>query len=148
MTLGKLSLVLVGAALLSPFAARAGDDDHRRHAGWEKRERRVEVHVHAPGCGHHGPPAPPPGRASAAGRYELQPVQRWVPGYHEKVWVPEVCQEKRRPHRRKLVCEGGYYQERWVEGRHETVQEWVWVPRWDGGHRHDARPRIHVSATF
>ena len=133
---GVLTLIL-GATTLLPLGARAEHDDDRR--GGRPRGS-IEVHVHSDRCEHqHG-----------EGRYELQRTQRWVPGYHQKVWVPEVCHEKHRrhghghKHGHKVVCQGGYYEQRWVEGRYETVEEWVRVP-----HR-EARPRVGVrlSASF
>jgi hypothetical protein len=101
------------------------------------RDSAFEVHVHTGGCNHGPQPQPPPRQR---GRYELQTVQRWVDGYHHQVWVPEQCHYK--PHRRVKVCRGGYYEQQWVPGRYETVQEWVWVPgpRWNrhgrGRHGH------------
>src|SRR5262245_3140358 len=51
------------------------------------------------------------------GRYELQNVQRWVPGRY--VDVP---------------CHGGSTVQ-WQPGYYTTVQEWVWVEGFDRPHR-------------
>lgn len=114
--------LLLGSLLLAPAAAFADHDDGpARRSRWSP--PLAEVHVHSGSCGHDGPPAPPPQRS---GRYELRPVQRWVEGYNQQVWVPEHCVYKHRRHR--MRCTGGYYENRWVPGYNETVQEWVWVP--------------------
>ena len=67
-------------------------------------------------------PAPPLHRH---GRYEMRTVQTWVPGYSERVWVPEDC--RYHPRRNRTRCRGGYYSEQWVEGHYEQRPEWVWV---------------------
>lgn len=72
------------------------------------------------------PQRPPRPWPNHHGRYELQTVQRWVPGRYESVWVPESC--RFRPRLGRTVCQGGFYDQRWVPGHYETVQEWVWVP--------------------
>lgn len=117
-------------------AFRYDDDD-------ERTRRFLEVHVHTGAC-HHGQ-APRP--VDSRGRYALQTVQRWVPARYEQVWVPEQCYERGHGRGRghghgrggETRCRGGYYEQRMVPGRYETVQEWVWVPY--GGRRwHDARP--------
>lgn len=111
--------------------------DDRNHGGGNGY---VEVHVHGASC-HHGPaPRPPP---QARGRYELQTVNRYVDGRYERVWVPEVCKE--RHHRRGHVtkCKGGYYDQRWVPGHYEPVQEWVWVSY---GHDGGWRNRPHAAS--
>ncbi len=112
---------LVIAIGLSPVAAlaeheRGSDDDDRRPA--------VEVHVHDSSCHH---PGAPQGQPSREGRYELRTVQKWVPGFHEQVWVPQHCKHRGRGHHR-VKCVGGYYQQQWRPGYHQTVQDWVWVP--------------------
>jgi hypothetical protein len=53
-------------------------------------------------------------------------VNKWVPGRYEQVWVEQNCKYK--PRRNVTKCYGGYYDQRWVEGYYQTVQEWVWVP--------------------
>jgi hypothetical protein len=72
------------------------------------------------------PQQPPRSWPNRQGRYELQTVQRWVPGGYESVWVPESC--RFRPRLGRTVCQGGFYDQRWVPGHYETAQEWVWVP--------------------
>jgi hypothetical protein len=57
------------------------------------------------------------GRHRGHGHYELQNVQRWVPGRY--VSVP---------------CHSGYMQQ-WQAGYYTTVQEWVWVEGRGRGHR-------------
>ncbi|WP_240360155.1 hypothetical protein [Pyxidicoccus caerfyrddinensis] len=114
--------------------------DDRNHGGGNGY---VEVHVHGSAC-HHGPaPMPPP---QARGRYELQTVNRYVDGRNDRVWVPEVCKERytRRGHVTK--CTGGFYENRWVPGHYEAVQEWVWVSYGnDGGWRNN---RAHAASYY
>lgn len=112
-------------------------DDRRGHGGGNGY---VEVHVHGSACNHGPAPLPPP---KARGRYELQTVNRYVEGRHERVWVPEVCKERQRRHSRVTKCRGGYYEDRWVPARYEQVQEWVWVSHgynggWNGNRAHAA----------
>jgi len=95
-------------------------------------------HIHGGGCYHPAPTPPPPEPPRhrwprESGRYELQTVQRWVPGHYEQVWVERECRYK--PRRNMTKCTGGYYDERWVPGYYQPVQEWVWVRgRRHGGH--------------
>jgi hypothetical protein len=130
------------------------DDDRRdRHDDRRDRDDRghdrghgggngyVEVHVHGSACRHGPEPRPPP--RAPRGRYELQTVNRYVEGRRERVWVPEVCEERHRRRSRVTKCTGGYYDERWVPARYEQVQEWVWVPYghhggWSGNRAHAA----------
>lgn len=104
------------------------------------------IHLHTSNCRHDAPPPPPP-RAEPQGRYEIRTVQKWIPGYQEKVWVAEQCttvtkhKDKHGKHKGKgkkhghykhetvtrTVCEPGHYATRWVEGRHVNEEQWVWV---------------------
>lgn len=95
----------------------------------------VGVHVHGSGCHHDDdlPPAPPSGVPQQSGRYELRAVSQWVPGYYEQVFVPGQCYTKQKKWRTRTVCTEGHYEDRWVEGRYEQTQQWVWVE--------DARPQ-------
>ncbi len=104
---------------------RDRDDDHDRwghdHDRWDHDNDR---------WGRHTPQPPAP--QGQQGRYELKSVQQWVPGRYEQVWVPQDynC----RPRWGSPNCTGGYYNQQWVEGHYETVQQWVWVPeRWHRG---------------
>ncbi len=100
---------------------RWDNDDSRRYG-----RAPIQVHVHTGACRHGEQPRPP---QNQQGRYELKIVQQWVPGRYEQVWVPEQCHYK--PRRGVTKCRGGYYEQRWVEGRYENVEQWVWVPsRW------------------
>jgi hypothetical protein len=95
-------------------------------------------HIHGGGCYHPAPTPPPPEPPRhrwprEQGRYELQTVQRWVPGHYEQVWVERECKYK--PRRNMTKCTGGYYDQRWVPGYYQPVQEWVWVQ----GRRHGGR---------
>jgi hypothetical protein len=114
------SFALLTSCLVAPTAlARDRDDDRRERREYHERRE----HRHHEGC-YHGPgERPAPRRAN--GRYELQTVSVWVPGYHEEVWVPEVCKSK--PHRNVARCRGGYYDRQWVEGHYAQRQQWVWV---------------------
>lgn len=62
------------------------------------------------------------------GRYEMRPVQRWVPGHYQQVWVPEQCRVKYRWYGERVRCRPGFYDSRWVPGHVEVAQQWVWVP--------------------
>ncbi|MFP2912657.1 hypothetical protein ACLESD_48135 [Pyxidicoccus sp. 3LFB2] len=110
-------------------------DDRRDHHDDRRGGGYVEVHVHGDACRHGPAPLPPP---KARGRYELQTVNRYVEGRHERVWVPEVCKERHNRRSRVTKCTGGFYEQRWVPARYEQVQEWVWIPHnggWNGGNR-------------
>ena len=77
------------------------------------------------------PPMPARGVPTQAGRYELRNVSRWVPGEWQQVWVNEVCTQRFtgwRHHHRQTVCEPGHYENKFVSGRYEQQQDWVWVP--------------------
>jgi hypothetical protein len=130
---GLFTLAL-SALLLAPAAARA--DDFR---GGQHDASPVGTSVrygHTGGDYRPAPPPPPqPPRSRGprdSGRYELRTVQKWVPGHYEKVWVEETCKYK--PRRDRVKCEGGYYEQRWVEGYNQSVQEWVWVPSHRGAY--------------
>jgi hypothetical protein len=113
--LGSLSAAV--ALMLAPVAAFARDGHYRPSAP----TGHVAVSVNIP-------TSPPRGDPSSDGRYELRPVSRFVPGFEERVWVPEQCFEKRKHHhRRRIDCRGGYYETRVSPGHYEQVQEWVWV---------------------
>lgn len=99
---------------------RYDDDEYNRQYG------HGQGHVHGSQCNHGPQPTPPRNRH---GRYELQQVQKFVPGRYEQVWVPQECRYK--PRRGVTKCRGGFYEQRWVPGHYETVEQWVWVPgRW------------------
>jgi hypothetical protein len=76
--------------------------------------------------------APP--TSNRNGRYELQMVKKWVAGRYDQVWVAQDCSDRSR--RYIMKCQEGHYEQRWVPGRYEKVQEWVWVP----APRHGYRP--------
>ncbi|XXF78729.1 hypothetical protein P2318_02935 [Myxococcaceae bacterium GXIMD 01537] len=135
----------LGTLLFGSTAALADEhrwtgSEHEASANWgggvqlgaEFGQGSFQVHVHSGNCNHGPMPRPPPRQH---GRYEMQTVQRFVPGRYEQVWVPEQCDYRHR--RRAVRCSGGYYEQQWVPGRYETVQEWVWVPaprpRYGGG---------------
>jgi hypothetical protein len=97
------------------------------HGGYDSNYRApIQVHVHTGACRHGPRPTPP---QHQQGRYELRTVQQWVAGRYEQVWVPEQCHYK--PRRGVTKCRGGYYDQRWVDGHYQNVEQWVWVPsRW------------------
>lgn len=66
----------------------------------------------------------PPAPRNQQGRYELKRVQQFIPGRYEQVWVKQEC----RFIRRGDTCPAGYYDQKWVPGHYETVEQWVWVP--------------------
>jgi hypothetical protein len=66
----------------------------------------------------------------ADGRYEMQSTQQWIPASYQQVAV-ERCHEGRRHgwgNRRECRTE---YENRLVPGHYQTVQQWVWVPRYN-----------------
>jgi len=141
---GILSL-LFAAVLFGAGAASADERGRHGRRDDDRHDRRpglVSVHVHGAGCRHAPEPASRPD-----GRYELRTVQSWVPGHHERVWVPEVCHTKHKKHSRRTVCRDGYYDERYVEGYYQQVEEWVWVPAPQRPH-HRHGPAIQVTARF
>lgn len=127
-----LTKLFLAAVLAVPFAASADRDedggDHRRQPS---------AHLHDSECRHQHrvepPPRPPPSRE---GRYELRTVQQWVEGRHEQVWVPERCRYERNG---RVKCRSGFYEERYVPGRYESFEQWVWVPA--PVRRYDLPPR-------
>lgn len=87
--------------------------------------------------GNQGCNAPHPAVAPAPqGRYEQRPVQRWVEGSWQQVYVAERCTvtNGRRHHGRghgqwqRTTCSPARWDNRWVPGHYETVTETVWVP--------------------
>jgi hypothetical protein len=116
---GIFSLAL-GTLLLGSTAMA---DDNQFQPQWNDNGTTVQ----AQGYYRHG--QPPPAPRNQQGRYELRTVQQWVPGRYEQVWVPQQCNYK--PRWGTTKCRGGYYDQRWVEGRYQNVEQWVWVPsRW------------------
>jgi len=126
----RFAALVVGSLLLAPAAALADRDSHDRYP--DRRGRN--------GGGAYRP-APPVIQPRGGGRYELRPVQRWVEGRNEQVWIPEQCVSRHHGHRVK--CYPGYYENRWVPGYNQTVEEWVWVPRVYG-----PRGGVRVSFNF
>jgi hypothetical protein len=129
---GLFTLAL-SVLLLAPVAARADDSrwGGQHEATPVGQDSHAEQHFHTGGC-YHPAPTPPPAQPPRSewprqsGRYELQTVNKWVPGRYEQVWVEQSCKYK--PRRNVTKCHGGYYDQRWVDGYYQTVQEWVWVP--------------------
>ncbi|MBF5046095.1 hypothetical protein FGE12_27015 [Aggregicoccus sp. 17bor-14] len=141
-----------GAALADDHgASRGGDRDEGRREWRDRRDDRrddrrgpgavINVRVGG-GVVYHRPPEPAP---RPDGRYELRTTQRWVSGYEERVWVPEVCTTEQHHHMRRTTCRDGYYDTRYVDGHYEPAEEWVWVPY---PPRPYGRPGITVTARF
>ncbi|MFP2928050.1 hypothetical protein ACLESO_23185 [Pyxidicoccus sp. 3LG] len=125
------AVLALGTMLLGSSVAQADDKGVTDLANQEAAKRRGGGYHDDRGHGGYRPaPRPPP---QARGRYEMQTVNRWVEGRNERVWVPEVCQERYNRRSRVTKCTGGYYENRWVPGRYEQVQEWVWVPYGNNG---------------
>ncbi|MCY1082402.1 hypothetical protein [Archangium lansingense] len=127
---GLFTLAL-SAMFLAPVAARADDSWGRHDASPVGQASHGGQHIHTGGCYHPAPTPPPaqPPRSNwprQSGRYELQTVREFVPGRYEQVWVEQNC--RYRPRRNVTKCEGGHYEQRWVAGYYQSVQEWVWVP--------------------
>lgn len=111
--------LLAVAVTVGATAAHADDFRGRhRHRGPGHQARPVLQHDSGP-----RPTVAPAGTSFAYGQYQLQSVQRWVPGQPQQVWVPGQCHG-----RFNQRCTPGHY--RWVTtaGRYETTQQWVWVP--------------------
>lgn len=132
----KTTLLGIGIAV-SLFSTTAFAGDHRHH-GRDRHHDRDRRHDHGwyqrdtgDNCGYQGPH-----RHERNGRYELQSVQKWVPGSYQNVWVPHQCSGSHFGRR----CHGGYYTQQWQQGYYTTVQEWVFVPQVR------SYPRFGVSA--
>jgi hypothetical protein len=77
----------------------------------------------------------PQGQTMQQGQYQMQNVQRWVPGVQQQVWVPGECRGngggwhhgRGRWGRQQQQCSQGYYTTVTTPGHYETTQEWVWV---------------------
>jgi hypothetical protein len=67
------------------------------------------------------------------GQYVLETQQQWVPGATTQVWVAGQCH--RVPFSPIQACTPGHYETEQLPGHYENVQQWVWVPRHDEGHR-------------
>ncbi|WP_224372567.1 hypothetical protein [Hyalangium versicolor] len=112
---GIFSLAL--GSLLIGSAARA-DDMHTATAAQE-----IQTQAFAYNGQARRSPQPPAPR-NQQGRYELKRVQQFVAGRYEKVWVADKC----RFVARGGTCNSGHYEQKWVAGHYETVEQWVWVP--------------------
>jgi hypothetical protein len=127
-TLLGLSLVAV------TLGAQVSRADDWNGDGWDDHPA-VPVQQPQGQPGHNCGPRPtyaPQGQTFNNGHYELQNVQRWVPGQQQQVWVPGQCYGSggwRGRHHRfgNKMCTQGYYQTVWSPGRYETTQQWVWV---------------------
>ena len=80
----------------------------------------------------------PQGQTMQQGQYQLQNVQRWVPGVQQQVWVPGECRDNGGGWRhgrgrwgRQQQCSQGHYTTVTTPGHYETTQEWVWVSNGD-----------------
>lgn len=134
-----LNHLLLAALLTLPLAATADDDDDDddfvAHGAGALHLHGHDCHQdHGPGLDDHRHAPPPPVVRHGEGRYELRTVRQWVSGRYEEVWVPGVCRENRHG---RVRCTSGYYDRRYVPGRYESVQQWVWVAPRD----HDVPPR-------
>ncbi|WP_224244775.1 hypothetical protein [Hyalangium gracile] len=99
-----------------------GNGDNREYRGAPSRD-------YSPGGRYYRRTPQPQAPRHQQGRYELKLVQQWVSGGYEQVWVPRECRNYGR--RGRVQCTGGYYEQQWVDGHYETVEQWVWVPgRW------------------
>lgn len=135
------TLLLLGVASLPAFAddwkkdSRKGKDykryEHRDRYDYRHRDSHSHIRI-SPGVGinfHFGP----------SGRWEYVTRKEWVPGYYERVWVPEKREEIHhraytdrygRYHRAwtevRIVRPAGY-EKVWREGYYKTYTERVWV---------------------
>jgi hypothetical protein len=124
----SFKMTMVGAALtlsMVPLAARA-DGYSQQYNQPTYAQPGIAV----------GEPCPTDRQGERTGRYERQTVQRFVQGRYEQVWVPEQCSMRERQRgwwkQAGQVCVPAHYDQRWVPGHSESVQQWVWVPF--GGH--------------
>jgi hypothetical protein len=142
-----LTAVTVGAQVARADDWETGYDEYTGYVDpWGEHPAVPVQQGHAP-CGPR-PGYAPQGQTFQTGHYELQNVQRWVPGQQQQVWVPGQCFGKKRHGRHHRwgarVCTEGAYQTVWTPGRYETRQEWVWVA---SGTQYPV-PGIKVSMTF
>lgn len=99
----------------------------------------IGVRIHTGTPSRNVPPPPPP---RSSGRYELQTVERWIPGYTERVWVAEQCttiETRKRSGKGKgrgnkkirteTTCTPGHYADRVIPGRYVQEEQWAWVDR-------------------
>jgi hypothetical protein len=121
-----LTSAALAVAVLAPAVALADGP----HIGVTVSVPPVQMHVHSSSCHHDDAPPPPVQRT---GRYELQTSSQWVPGRYEQVVIPGQCFTKHKRHHTKTVCSQDRYENRWVEGYYQQVEQWVWVdtgPQW------------------
>lgn len=152
--LTSILIALVAALTAAPAFADRDDRDDRKHARHDKDSFHVVLHA---GSGYggvtlghgHGRWYPyPPGRSHRdryrddcrCGHWETIEKRVWVPGYHERVWVPPVTRTIHHPGYRDRcgryipgrtevrVIREGYYRNEWHEGYYKTERERVWVP--------------------
>lgn len=121
-----LLTLITGASLMAPVAVFADYDG----------DRYERDHRHGSSCNHGPAPLPPP--YEQRGRYEIRTVRTWVEGQWVRDWVPDRCVEKRHG---RIKCKGGHYVDRWVPGRYELLEKWVWVP-------YAPRPGWQVSVRY
>lgn len=161
MALKNRILGLTAAVLVLAPAAAFADDRIRYDVNGRYDGAGIDfgIHIHTSACRHDAqPPAPRP-QPQPAGRYELQTVQRWEPGYTERVYVAEECTtvEKHKHKKKKgkgkgwgnhkheyktvttTTCTPAHYVDRVSEGRYVNEQQWVWVPAHGHSHRIVAR---------
>jgi hypothetical protein len=128
----------VGSLLLGS-AARADDTQHLASApevqtqtlragseqgsAWNQQSAPTQQYAYNHNGSSRRSPQPQAPRNSQ-GRYELKRVQQFIPGHYEQAWVKQEC----RFIRSGDTCPAGYYEQRWVPGHYETVEQWVWVP--------------------
>ncbi len=123
MDLKKMLAPFAVIASLAPLAAFADDTSNNFGATANIQVQVTDAQYDAQ---YYRQPMPP--TYQNQGHYELRTVQRWVPGQHEQVWVPEQCVTRQKPWGTKVRCRPGFYDSRWVPGHYVTVQEQVWVP--------------------
>ena len=116
----------LGLLLAAVTVAQVARADDWNGDGYDDHHAAPVFQQHGRGCGPR-PTYAPAGATMASGRYELQNVQRWVPGQQQQVWVNGSCDERRRGRGGWRRCTQGHYRTVWTPGRYETRQEWVWV---------------------
>ncbi len=139
-----LTMVLSAPVFADGFYLSIGGPQYEQRHDWQRHDRGHDKRYDRDDW-RHGKPGPViqigwrNDRCEPAGRWETVTRQEWVPGYYEKVWVPEkreVIQHRGyvdhcgRYHpgwtEVRVICPA-HYENRWHEGYYRTWTERVWV---------------------
>ena len=150
--MSRILTLFVAVLTMAPAAAlETGGIRYDVNGRYDGNGIKLGIHIHTSNCRHTPEPV---ARPQDQGRYELQTVKRWVPGYEERVWVAEQCtttteyknkknngKGKKKGHSKQTtktttVCEPGHYETRQVAGYYVNEEQWVWVSAPPAPHRH------------